>query len=84
MAKELTEAGLQVLALERGPARDTYPDGVYPQTMDELTYNSRKKLFMDISRETVTLRHSVNDVARLPAGGAEEHRVGATVREGRP
>ncbi|MCU7239091.1 GMC family oxidoreductase [Pseudomonas peradeniyensis] len=63
MAKELTEAGLQVLALERGPARDTYPDGVYPQTMDELTYNSRKKLFMDISRETVTLRHSVNDVA---------------------
>lgn len=50
MAKELTEAGLQVVALERGPARDTYPDGVYPQTMDELTYNSRKKLFMDISR----------------------------------
>ena len=63
MAKELTEAGLHVVALERGPARDTYPDGVYPQTMDELTYNSRKKLFMDISRETVTLRHSVNDLA---------------------
>jgi gluconate 2-dehydrogenase alpha chain len=63
MAKELTEAGLDVVALERGPMRDTYPDGVYPQTMDELTFNSRKKLFMDISKETVTLRHSVNDVA---------------------
>lgn len=63
MAKELTEAGLEVVALERGPMRDTYPDGVYPQTMDELTFNSRKKLFMDISKETVTLRHSVNDVA---------------------
>ena len=27
MAKELTEAGLRVVALERGPARDTQPDG---------------------------------------------------------
>jgi gluconate 2-dehydrogenase alpha chain len=31
--------------------------------MDELTYNSRKKLFMDISRETVTLRHGLSDLA---------------------
>lgn len=35
MAKELTEAGLRVVALERGPQRDTYPDGAYPQTIDE-------------------------------------------------
>lgn len=63
MSKELTEAGLNVVALERGPARDTDPDGVYPQTMDELTYNSRKKLFVDVSKETVTIRHTVNDVA---------------------
>lgn len=63
MAKELTEAGLHVVALERGPMRDTYPDGAYPQTIDELTYNSRKKLFMDLSKETVTLRHTVNDVS---------------------
>ncbi|MDR1076038.1 MAG: GMC family oxidoreductase [Xanthomonadaceae bacterium] len=63
MAKELTEAGLRVVALERGPLRDTYPDGSYPQTIDELTYNSRKKLFMDISRETVTVRHGPDDVA---------------------
>ena len=30
MAKELTEAGLNVVALERGPMRDTWPDGAYP------------------------------------------------------
>ena len=63
IAKELTEAGLNVLALERGPMRDTDPDGVYPQTMDELTYNSRKKLFVDVSKETVTIRHTSSDTA---------------------
>lgn len=35
MAKELTEAGLNVVALERGPMRDTWPDGAYPQVIDE-------------------------------------------------
>ena len=63
MAKELTEAGLNVVALERGPMQDTYPDGNYPQVIDELTYSVRKKLFQDVSKETVTIRHSVNDVA---------------------
>ncbi len=32
LAKELTEAGLNVVALERGQNRDTYPDGAYPNT----------------------------------------------------
>lgn len=63
MAKELTEAGLHVVALERGPMQDTYPEGSYPQVIDELTYSVRKKLFVDVSKETVTIRHSVNDVA---------------------
>jgi gluconate 2-dehydrogenase alpha chain len=43
--------------------QDTYPDGNYPQVIDELTYSVRKKLFVDVSKETVTIRHSVNDVA---------------------
>ncbi len=63
MAKELTEAGLRVVALERGPARDTQPDGAYPKVLDELTYNIRKKLFQDLSRETVTIRHGLGDTA---------------------
>ena len=63
MAKELTEAGLSVVALERGPMRDTYPDGAYPQVIDELTYSIRRKLFVDTSKETVTIRHNVSQTA---------------------
>jgi gluconate 2-dehydrogenase alpha chain len=63
MAKELTEAGLNVVALERGPMQDTATDGIYPKVLDELTYNIRRKLFQDVSRETVTIRHGVNDTA---------------------
>ena len=63
MAKELTEAGLTVVALERGPHRDTYPDGAYPQSIDELTYNVRKKLFQDLSKSTVTIRHNPSQTA---------------------
>ena len=29
MARELTQAGLNVVALERGPRRDTWPEGAY-------------------------------------------------------
>lgn len=63
MAKELTEAGLNVVALERGPMRDTATDGIYPKVLDELAYSIRRKLFQDVSRETVTVRHGVNDTA---------------------
>lgn len=63
MAKELSEAGLNVVALERGPSRDTYPDGAYPQVVDELTYNIRKKLFQDLSKSTVTIRHNTTQTA---------------------
>ena len=58
MAKEMTEAGLNVVALERGPAHDTYPLGSYPQCIDELTFNSRRKIFQDLSKSTVTFRHN--------------------------
>ncbi len=36
MAKELTEEGLTVVALERGADRDTQPDFSYPRVADEL------------------------------------------------
>ena len=63
MAKELTEAGLHVVALERGAYRDTYPDGAYPKTLDELTYLQRWKLFQDMSKTSVTFRHAGSDNA---------------------
>lgn len=57
MAMELADTGLNILALERGEYRDTYPDFAYPRIADELTYGIRLKLFQDISKETVTVRH---------------------------
>jgi gluconate 2-dehydrogenase alpha chain len=63
MAKELTEAGLRVVALERGAYRDTYPDGAYPNTIDELTYLQRWKLFQNMSASSFTFRHKVGDTA---------------------
>jgi gluconate 2-dehydrogenase alpha chain len=63
MAKELTEAGLKVVALERGPNRDTYPEGAYPKSIDELTHNSRHALFQDMSKSTMTIRHKPDDQA---------------------
>lgn len=63
MAKELTEAGLRVVALERGPAHDSYPLGSYPQSMDELSYNTRRKIFQDLSKGTVSFRHNAEQAA---------------------
>lgn len=63
MGMELTSAGLKVLALERGEARDTNPDFAYPRNTDELSYGIRGKLFQNLARETVTVRHGRLDTA---------------------
>ncbi|GAA4340605.1 GMC family oxidoreductase [Pigmentiphaga soli] len=63
MAKELTEAGLAVVALERGAYRDTYPDGAYPKTMDELPNLQRWKLFQNLNQGSFTFRHRPGDTA---------------------
>ena len=63
LGQELTEAGLNVVALERGAMRDTPTDAEYPKVVDELTYSVRGKLFQDLARETVTIRHGVDDLA---------------------
>jgi len=63
MAKTLTDQSLSVVALERGPARDTSPDFEYPRIADELRYGVRGDLWQPLSKETVTIRHGVDDVA---------------------
>lgn len=63
LAAELTEAGLNVVALERGPDQDTPDDASYPKVIDELAYTVRGKLYQDLSKETVTIRHTPSDVA---------------------
>jgi gluconate 2-dehydrogenase alpha chain len=63
MGMELAGAGLNVVALERGESRDTNPDFAYPRIADELTYGIRHRLFQNLSRETLTIRHSPGDKA---------------------
>lgn len=91
MGMELTEEGLEVLALERGKDQDTVPDFAYPKMADELTYGVRYKLMSAPVDNTVTVRHSSQDVAVpyrhlgsfLPGngvGGAGTHWNGHTWR----
>ena len=63
LAKEMIEAGLRVVMLERGPERSTKVDGAYPGSIDELEGAVRFKLFQDLSRNTVTIRHDVGGTA---------------------
>ena len=66
MAKTLTDGGLSVVALERGPARDTSPDFEYPKIVDELKHAIRGELWQPLAKETVTVRH---DPQTLPSFG---------------
>lgn len=63
MGMELTEEGLEVLALERGKDRDTVPDFAYPKMADELTYGVRYKLMQRPAESTVTVRHNSSQTA---------------------
>jgi hypothetical protein len=55
--------GLRVVALERGPDRDTQPDFAYPRVADELAGSVHRKFLQSLSKETVTARHGLKDTA---------------------
>jgi gluconate 2-dehydrogenase alpha chain len=63
MAMEMAEAGLNVLALERGEMQDTANTAKYPNIADELSYAIRGKLYQDLSKETLTFRHTTDGLA---------------------
>jgi gluconate 2-dehydrogenase alpha chain len=63
MAMELADTGLKILALERGDDRQTVPDFAYPKVNDEIAQSARNGLLQNLSRTTVTLRHSKDEVA---------------------
>jgi gluconate 2-dehydrogenase alpha chain len=63
LGQELTEAGLQVLALERGGWRDAPTDFATTFIQDELRYRYRNALFQEPARETLTFRNGRDETA---------------------
>ncbi|MGH2617282.1 MAG: GMC family oxidoreductase [Thermomicrobiales bacterium] len=61
MAYKLTEAGLTVVSLEQGPWLTTEND--FSHNHDELRYNQRRDMMVDLSRETWTWRPSPKERA---------------------
>ncbi|MEQ1776391.1 MAG: GMC family oxidoreductase [Burkholderiales bacterium] len=91
LAKELSEAGMKVLALERGEMRTTAEDFSLPRVRDELRYGARNDLMQNAAVDTLTIRNNPSQEALpmrrlgsfLPGqgvGGAGAHWNGHTWR----
>ncbi len=63
LAQELTDAGLNVVAIERGPWRDTASDFNIGYMPDELRFAVRKDLFLQPALEAMTMRNNVSQTA---------------------
>jgi gluconate 2-dehydrogenase alpha chain len=90
-AKELSEKGLKVVALERGAYRTPEEAFTVPHIRDELEYSVRTGLMIDTKVDTLTVRNTINQTALpmrrlgsfLPGtdvGGAGSHWNGHTWR----
>jgi gluconate 2-dehydrogenase alpha chain len=91
LANELTDQGLDVVAIERGPWRDTATDFNIGYIQDELSYAIRQDLFLRPAQDTLTFRNHTDQQALpirqfgsfLPGngvGGAGIHWNGQTWR----
>lgn len=91
LAKELSRAGMKVVALERGRMRKTDPDFSVPLIRDELRFATRHGLMQNPARDTITFRNRQSEAALpmrrlgsfLPGegvGGAGVHWNGTTWR----
>src|SRR5712691_4810488 len=58
LSKELAEAGLKVVALERGGMRTPASDYSLPNIRDELRYVVRHDLMQNTARDTLTVRNN--------------------------
>src|SRR5215470_18051267 len=63
LAKELTEAGVKVVALERGGPRIPEKDYALPGIRDELRYVVRHELMQNCARDTLTIRNNPSQEA---------------------
>jgi gluconate 2-dehydrogenase alpha chain len=91
LAYELSRTGLEVVAIERGPWRDTATDFNIGTAPDELRYAVRHDVFLRPKQETLTMRNNPSQTALpirkwgsfLPGngvGGAGVHWNGQTWR----
>jgi gluconate 2-dehydrogenase alpha chain len=63
MGQQLCDAGLNVIALERGNWRDTPTDDAPTFAQDELRYMWRHHLFQDVKYDTLTIRNNMSQQA---------------------
>ncbi|HEY3730793.1 MAG TPA: GMC family oxidoreductase [Steroidobacteraceae bacterium] len=63
LANELTDAGLDVVAIERGPWRETASDFPPNRVQDELRYRIRHELFLQPGQTTFTMRNKMDQTA---------------------
>lgn len=63
MGQQLCDAGLNVVALERGPWRDTPTDFAPTFAQDELRYMWRHHLFQNVTYDTLTIRNNASQQA---------------------
>ena len=63
LAKELSAAGMKVVALERGSVRSTDKDYAVPNIRDELRYVVRHDLMQNTQRDTLTVRNNPSQEA---------------------
>lgn len=63
LAEALTRAGQRVVAIERGPWRDTATDFPPSYAQDELRYHIRHDLFLRPAQETMTIRLNASQMA---------------------
>src|SRR4051794_13021501 len=63
LGKELAEAGLKVVALERGAMRTSDNDYSLPNIRDELRYVVRHDLMQNTARDTLTIRNNPSQEA---------------------
>src|SRR6204780_3315874 len=63
MGQQLCDAGLNVVALERGPWRDPAPDFATGFGQDELRYTWPHLLFQNVAYDPLTIRNNTNQQA---------------------
>ena len=63
VANELADAGLQVMAIERGPWRDAAMSYAPNYAQDELRYRIRHELFLHPDQPTFTFRNRMSQAA---------------------